>query len=83
MGIYTHAQTEQVKVAINDLPDFQKQTQIMTGTDGDIFTPCYTPDLMSKTGANCLGLAKKTCDIVKSKTADISSKTAILAEKLG
>ena len=94
MGIYTHAQTEQVKAAIDNLPDFQKQAQIMTGTDDkpadaigfetpEKNTPENTLVHSAKHGFDCLGLAKKTCDVVKSKTAEISSKTAILAENLG
>ena len=70
MGIYTHAQTEQVKAAINNLPDFQKQTQIMTGTDDkpadaigfevpEKNTPENTLVYSVKRGFDCLRLARK------------------------
>ena len=81
MGIYTHAQTEQVKAAINDLPDFQKQVQIMTGTDGDNFTPCPTPDLVSKHVQNCPTLAKMGDENGGTQNGQNSPITAISAQK--
>ena len=43
MNIYTHAQTEQVRAAIDSLPDFESKPQIATGTDGRPAGTAYKP----------------------------------------
>ena len=73
MSVYTHAQTEQSRAAVESLPEFEKQASEKTGTDDlavgadgsempiilpEKNTPKNTPVCSSKRGESCPSLAK-------------------------
>ncbi len=92
MSIYTHAEIDQVRAALDNLPDFESQEASKTGTDNisvdavgeempvklpDKKTPIFTPIDTAQNGISRHEMAQQAREVQNSKNRNNDPKTTI------